>query len=312
MADAEADSAHHNGREPVRRSMDELARRELQAWAAKSNGGANGAASLWPEREARELVDAIVAGAYGDDLGRVERAARTWARTNGSLGVFARRLGVLRASFGASVPVEDDPPAARLGPVLDSVARAATAEWLSVLGLAHAAPYGELRTVEPRSTRLTLRRIFEDRRPWREAGVALLAGVAAGAVVMALVAAPSPPRGHLQAHELGSQPSPAVRPPAGGRKPRAVSLALARRPATGGPASGRAVRTLSGSDEGPVEAGSGSSPPGGGSSPVPVPGSGPGGVPLPVPLPLPAVPTPPVVPVSVTGVGPAGAPTPVS
>lgn len=305
MADAETNSANGNGQGWVPPSQANIAERELSAWAARSENLEHGATQSWADRDARVLVDAMVACVFGEDPRHVEEPARRWARTNGSLGVFARRLGILRASFGTSIPVEGGSPAVELGLVLDVVTRAATEEWLAALGLPHAPPYVVPEPVRASVIRTALSGVLGDRRRLRDASAALLAGVAASAAVLAMFVAPAP-RGQFQAHRPHPQPAPAGRPPAGGRKVLAVTLVAARGPATGGPSSGRAVRTPSGSDQGQFGAGSGSQGalgPGGGLL-SPLPGS-PGGIPLPVPVP--ALPTPPIpgVPVSVTGVGPA-------
>ena len=304
MADAEANSANGNRHVSVPVSQLDIAERELTAWTARSGRLERGGTEAGADRDARLLVVAMVACVFGEHPGQVEAAARRWARTNSSLGVFARRLGMLRASFGTTIPVHGDVAAAQLGPVLETVTRVATEEWLIALRLPHAPPFAPLAPVRPSPLRVALSRILEDRRHLREAGAALLAGAAAGVAFLALSVSP-PPHGAVQAYRPHPQPAPAGRPPAGGRKAPAAALVAIRRPATGGPSSGRAARTLSGSDQGPSGAGTGSQGPqgaGGGTiSPLPV---GPGDVTLPVPVP--ALPTPaiPAVPVSVTGVGP--------
>ena len=274
----------------------DLASRELRAWRERSLR-VESPELPWPDRQAAKLVDAMVDSALGGESDDVDASARAWAHTNPSLGVLARRLGALRAGFGAHVPHGDPRARTRLKAVVDAVAVACTAEWLTALGLAPVLPV-VASVADPIPRRRDVVAMLRRNRHMREAGVALLAGAAAGAAVIALAASPHASRAPVQAHGRPHHPAPAlVQPPAGGRRPP-EHLALAHPPSTGGPASGHAVRGGAATFQSGVGTSTAGTPPPssqGAAPPAPMPGSFPGGITVPASPSLPPVPMVPAV-----------------
>src|SRR5579872_3085994 len=301
----------HRGSPPAARSScgasapsTDLTARELRDWRERSLAVETGGAPPWPERQAAELVDAMVDASLEGTPDQVDAPARVWARTNASLGVLARRLGALRAGFGQQLSATDPTTRARLAAVRDAVAVACTAEWLAGLGLARIVPD------EVASTGDDARRSgpgwLRQSRHLREAGVAVLAGAAAAAAVIALATSPHGSRAHVRAQGATPHPTPAlVQPPAGGHRAFTV-VGAGRPPTTGGPASGRAARGGGGSFANDVGT-SGASPP----VPIPtspLPATLPSGVPLPG-LPLPSIPS---LPLASSAISAVASPVPIS
>ncbi len=271
-------------------SSTELTARELRDWRERSLAVETVGAPPWPERQAADLVDAMVDASLEGSPDKVDAPARMWARTNGSLSVFARRLGALRAGFGQQLSATDPTMRARLAAVLDAVGVACTAEWLAGLGLVQIAPDEPPSTVAD-SPRLGPGRLRESPR-LREVGVAVLAGASAAAAVIALATSPHESRAHVQAKGVTPHPTPVlVQPPAGGRRTVTV-VGVGRTPTTGGPASGRAARGGGGSFATDVStSGASTSPvPGSPVPTAPLPATLPSGVPLPG-LPIPSIPS---------------------
>ena len=263
---------------------------ELHAWKERSLAVGGVSTSPWPDDQATRLVEAMVRRAVGIDVDDVDARAREWAATTPTLLEFARRLGTLRAGFGVCVARDDPDASVRIVAVVSDVAVASTAQWLAPVGIPQDAHAESPALARLTSWRGAVVRILADRRV-RDSGIALVAGAAAAAVVVALATSAPPARSPVRTHSAAPHPAPSLsRPPAGGRRANAVAV-VARGPSTGVPVSGRATRGSAPQFVFAAPDGSGSTPSPGSGSRQPL-GSPPATLPVAVTVPsVPSIPS---------------------
>jgi hypothetical protein len=80
----------------------------------------------WASQESRELVSSVLRCLFDEDPGMPDSAARSWAATNITLSILARRLGCLSELLGEEGVINGRESVARLQRVLDGVTNIAT------------------------------------------------------------------------------------------------------------------------------------------------------------------------------------------
>ena len=96
MADLQAAAAEQVVGEVGHAAFTALGDDEVRRWEQSCRGLEEDDTSPWAAYEARELMDCVLACLFGEELGQLADPARTWARTNATMGNFTRRLGCLR------------------------------------------------------------------------------------------------------------------------------------------------------------------------------------------------------------------------